>query len=521
MSEKTSEHYFSLSEAQISILESYHRRLLRFLLYQLDDEFQFKPVPEANWTGLGCFMIDFLMRSDSRAFAMIAQAMLHAMLRGDSNMNPFVASAMARSGISKGRIFEEVLDAMRGKEKLEGPIRFGSKILGKGEALATLWNLEILRISGRISDHSSLVEPALAYLIEKVEDVVLESPVSAARLMTTMLDLKPEGGEAVARRCMESIIARQGDGGRWDDSPLGLAVDGEVAGALMEAAPVLGRDAAAAAEKWCVAAFGLDFEGKELPEWPAFFEESRKEDRPDFWMEGWIHAAVAATRCLNDVRPDHNPSAYLLALAVPQDNILVRAQEMLRLAGPYMPPFEEVKTRASYLDAFWGRSAPYDKSVYVMSSTIPSEKRSEVVKAIKDALSKHGLAVRELAEGGMPLLQDPWENAALYMTGCKYGLALFDRLPADDGGVPEGPGPAPEILYQVGFMRGQGSPVLVIWDEVTLEEGGKDIPGVQVPVQGIQPLSFDSNEEGYARLREGVEKWAASLAEDGNDSAGK
>ncbi|MBU0754484.1 MAG: hypothetical protein KJ645_05055, partial [Planctomycetes bacterium] len=328
-----------------------------------------------------------------------------------------------------------------------------------------------------------------------------DSPEMAARLLSIYTLLDPKGCKKEAGQCLENLMKRRRENHRWDDSPRGLAVDGEIVCALMDAAPLLGEKACNAAEQWLIAAFDLDHTG-DLPDWPPLLEESRSQERPDLWIEGMIHAAYAASKYLAMKRPDHNPGAYLLALSVPQENILVRAEEMLKLAGPYLPPLSKIRTEATSLEVFWQKGGPFLQSVFVMCGTAPSEIQNTLIDTIDATLKEKGLSVRYMADSEVPFHAEPWDNAALYMTGCRYGIALLEG---------EITSPPAELLYQTGFMRGQGTPVLVLWDRSLQKEADVAFPGVRAPMTGIDAFGYDPKEDKLTSLCERLNAWADML----------
>lgn len=480
---------FNLTEGQLNILETYHRRLLRFLMYQLDDEFRLKPHEQANSAALGCSLIELLKVSDARPFEMITQGVLHSLLRNETHVNPYSARSMAMAGMTRNKLFEEVLNLMRSDTESDGRISFGKEVLGEEGPDATGLALDILKRSGRDKDHSSLTEPALDYLSKNVDSLLQESPDTVANLVSVWQAY----GSDLAKRGVENLVKRQGDNGRWDDSPAGLAVDARVAGALIEAGE------GEATEKWLIQVFLLDHDG-ELPEFPPLIEECRAAVRPDLWIDAVIKSALAAALCLAEERPDNNPAAYLLALSVPQENILVRAEEIIKLASPYLPPLDDVKERGPQLEAFWTADGPFDRSAFIMCGSAPSDKQEALTKAAAETLHSLELKARYLAEGNVPYMSDPWDNAALYMTGCRFGIALLE------GRVEV---PPAELLYQTGFMRGQGSPVLVLWDSSVQEEKTVAFPGVRSPMTGIDAMGYDP-EMGPGPA---IEQWIKSLGE--------
>lgn len=492
MIEKDAPKHDGLDEVKLRRLETYHKRTLRFLLYQLDDEFRLRPFPDSDWLLLGCSLIELLRISDARSFEMIIQGMTHGMVKSEPPTNPQVAAAMARAGMTDNKLFKESLSAITEASQVDGALSFGSKILDKGIPFCTLWSLRILWVSGKASEHPELIDPALEYLEQKLNDLFEDSPELTALLMAMALDYRQDKGIPLAERCLESLLERQNAQGGWDGSPSGLGIDGEVATALLEAAPFLGRRAAAAAEAWLEKAFDLD-QDESATEWPKRFLESRSSERPDLWMDDWLKATMAAARYLRDQRPGHNPAGHLLALSIYQDNMLVRTEEMLHLARPYLPDLQEIQKRTALLNLFWNTS-PFEKSVCILYEGEATEQKESLVHALKETLWKHGLLARHLLEGGPGYSQDPLENAAVYLTGCKYGIVLL----LDDK---EGNDPDPALTFQAGFMRGQGARLLILRD--------KNISDKQA-FAGCEEICFDPSEEGLAGLRETVEKWGGN-----------
>ena len=206
MTDQKRENHFRFTENQLNVLETFHRRILKFLLYQLDDEFRIEPHPEANWTGLGHSMIRLLKQCDERPFEMIIQGVLHAILKAEPpQTNPYSAAAMADAGVTHNKIFEEVLETMRTHNGENGELPMGAKVLGRDDLFATLWNLRILHVSDRAKDHTSITEPAFTYLENEMEAILEDTPDMVARLMAADLCLRPDGQQYYA-----DLIARLG-----------------------------------------------------------------------------------------------------------------------------------------------------------------------------------------------------------------------------------------------------------------------------------------------------------------------
>jgi len=167
-----------------------------------------------------------------------------------------------------------------------------------------------------------------------------------------------------------------------------------------------------------------------------------------------------------------------------------------------LPRLEEMKRRAFQLDAFFRAGAPFEESAFILCGSKPTERQAECIEAIREALWEHKIFARHLAEGGAAFLSDPWDNAALYMTGCRYGVALLEGMIRT---------PPAEVVYQAGFMRGHGAPLLVLWDRAVQGQEDVAFPGVRSPMQDIEAYGFDPVEEGMAGMRERVKTWIEAL----------
>ena len=199
-----------LDERGITRLETFLKRLLRFFLYQLDEGFRLKPRAESNWPALGQTLIFLLREADARAFETVTQGMVHAMLEAEPPDNPYVAAAMAHTGTVNNPLFEEVVAKILGDSQADGSLPFGSKKLGGGLANATLWNVRLLQVSGKDADNRAVVESALNFLESGLDELLKGASTLLAGFLSAALHLKGERGEALARRCVEGLLARLG-----------------------------------------------------------------------------------------------------------------------------------------------------------------------------------------------------------------------------------------------------------------------------------------------------------------------
>ena len=135
------------------------------------------------------------------------------------------------------------------------------------------------------------------------------------------------------------------------------------------------------------------------------------------------------------------------------------------------------------------------------SAPIPQTPRKAAVDAVMETLASRDYAGRHVLEG-VGYLGDPWENAALYMTGCKSAVVILDGR---DGGLGRAllstrfpPGPGREGTRALGSLdpRRRNLPLPPVWP---------------CPWAGLTSIAYDAGEDHLSVLRGGVTDWLNAL----------
>jgi hypothetical protein len=103
---------------------------------------------------------------------------------------------------------------------------------------------------------------------------------------------------------------------------------------------------------------------------------------------------------------------------------------------------------------------------FVMMKFDQSRLHAEIVSSIRDCLSARGL--KALRADDRSYSDDLLPNIRTYMHGCAFGIAVFERLTADEFN--------PNVSLEVGYMMALGKPVLLLKDS-TLRTLHADLVG--------------------------------------------
>jgi nucleoside 2-deoxyribosyltransferase len=95
-----------------------------------------------------------------------------------------------------------------------------------------------------------------------------------------------------------------------------------------------------------------------------------------------------------------------------------------------------------------------------------SPAHTEIVRVVKETLLKHGIV--GLRADDKQYMDDLFPNVKVYMHACDFGLAIFERIEADDFN--------PNVSLEVGYMFGMGKDVLLLKDK-TLSTLPTDLTG--------------------------------------------
>ena len=95
-----------------------------------------------------------------------------------------------------------------------------------------------------------------------------------------------------------------------------------------------------------------------------------------------------------------------------------------------------------------------------------TDAHSTIVNAIRDTLAKYGITA--LRADNKEYHEDLFGNVLTYLHGCSFGIAVFERLVANDFN--------PNVSLEVGYMRALRKPICLLKDR-TLETLNTDLVG--------------------------------------------
>ena len=113
---------------------------------------------------------------------------------------------------------------------------------------------------------------------------------------------------------------------------------------------------------------------------------------------------------------------------------------------------------------------------------------SKLVEIIKATLNKYDII--GLRADDKEYMDDLYPNVKVYMHACNFGIAVFDRLTADDFN--------PNVSLEVGYLFGMGKNVLLLKD--------KTLKSLQTDLTGKLYKEFDPQDIENT-LPKQIEKW--------------
>jgi hypothetical protein len=113
-----------------------------------------------------------------------------------------------------------------------------------------------------------------------------------------------------------------------------------------------------------------------------------------------------------------------------------------------------------------------------------------MVQCIKDTLNNHGIVA--LRADDKEYMDDLFPNIKVYMHGCDFGIAVFDRTTEDEFN--------PNVSLEVGYMLGMGKNVLLLKD--------KTLKSLPTDLTGKLYKEFDTTEI-ESTMPQQIERWLA------------
>lgn len=143
---------------------------------------------------------------------------------------------------------------------------------------------------------------------------------------------------------------------------------------------------------------------------------------------------------------------------------------------------------ASGLEKFKTEYPTGSRTAFVIMQFEGTRLHKSIVQCIKDTLKKRGITA--LCADDKEYMDDLFPNVKVYMHGCDFGIAVFDRITQEDFN--------PNVSLEVGYMLGMGKNVLLLKDK-TLKSLPSDLTGKLYK-------EFDTT-EAEATIPQQIDRW--------------
>lgn len=181
----------------------------------------------------------------------------------------------------------------------------------------------------------------------------------------------------------------------------------------------------------------------------------------------------------------HSPHRQKMIDMAAQDHVrVVEDEQILGQLGD----LSGVTHLVPYLRQFMGDHPVYDRNVFIIMRFSDRPEIRQIHASIKAALADYGL--RGIRADDRDYTGELWSNVEVYLTGCKYGIAVFED--AQDANY------NPNVGLELGYMIGRRKRTLILKD--------RDLPSLHADVLHRLYSAFDMNDIDGSIRRE-VGRW--------------
>jgi hypothetical protein len=142
-----------------------------------------------------------------------------------------------------------------------------------------------------------------------------------------------------------------------------------------------------------------------------------------------------------------------------------------------------------YLRTFMGDHPIFERNVFIMMRFSEAPAVKQIHASIKAALAEYGL--RGIRADDRDYTGELWSNVEVYLTGCKYGIAVFEDV--------ENANYNPNVGLELGYMIGRRKRTLILKD--------RNLPSLHADVLHRLYSAFDMHDIDGSIRRE-VARWA-------------
>ncbi len=182
----------------------------------------------------------------------------------------------------------------------------------------------------------------------------------------------------------------------------------------------------------------------------------------------------------------HSPHRRAMIDAAAQDHVrVVEDEQILGQLGD----LTGVTHLVPYLRTFMADHPMYERNVFIMMRFSDSPAVRQIHSSINAALAEYGL--RGLRADDRDYTGELWSNVEVYLTGCKYGIAVFEDA--------ENANYNPNVGLELGYLIGRHKRTLILKD--------RNLPSLHTDVLHRLYSAFDMNDID-ASIRREVGRWA-------------
>jgi len=192
---------------------------------------------------------------------------------------------------------------------------------------------------------------------------------------------------------------------------------------------------------------------------------------PPPWLRGKIRVSPVFPQ-----PPLESPSVVLIEFRIRREDALI--QNQFDLSGEYSTP----------LRAFFTDHRSPERVGFLMMRFEDSRLHLEIIEAIRTVADDLGLTV--VRADDKRYSEDLLTNIRIYMHGCAFGVAVFERLTSEDFN--------PNVSLEVGYMMALGKPICLLRDST--------LPSLHTDLVGRLYESFDT-QDPMGSIRKPMLKW--------------
>lgn len=419
--------------------------------------------------------------------------------------DPFFVTTLAQADFFGTDDKKKVSDAILRHRRNSGLIEIFAGFLDGGSLFSTLWGVKILLLLQQEQEYQDMVVAGLKAVRDRWDDLhrtSFKGFYAEMALASGDPELRSECGSI----CSE-IIQAQGPDGLWDGS---IFYSPYVASNLITCAnaQINAKEALQASDRCLDQLFELEEEVKGIPQ-P--LKDAASSSVESAYLQAIIRSVIAGVRRLRVAQHDVSSDVAVALLGTwptlyhATGSLDARLKRMLQQYGEIEKEFHKQKEAAAQLL----ETSPYERNVFVMMPfrQQEDEQYEQIERIVREELEKKGFHAWLATD--RELDSTLWGNITSFMTGCKYGVAVFTRRDDAAKGTIE-PDFNPNVSLELGFMTSRAKRVLLLKDSVL-----RTLP---TDLMGHLYKQFDLRKVGR-QLPPLVRQWADDiLASETNDT---